>query len=164
MNHRNTASLQRTLDALDLIPALRDPHEKADVRAVLQAEINRRQNPPVHFDWPEPGRFVVNGRSWTSSKGMVLAFMAIAGHMHGMEPLPASYFFSGKRAQASVTQALDRAAETLQLHCKPLADAIKGIGTSRGLIVVKKHAPNIHCSSAWLTEFSNRAAALGYEA
>lgn len=156
--------LQRAADQLPLLPALRDPHALAAVRSVLQAEIDRRISLPVRLALERPGVFLVDGRALPpAGKGMLVAFLAFSFDQGGMEPWPASAFFHGKRAQACAIQALDRAAEAVALRCRPLAEAIQGIGTSRGLIVVKRRPREVVCSSAWLVEISQRAAALGYE-
>ena len=165
MSPRDLAALlQRTADQLPQLPALRDPHALAAVRAVLQAEIGRRAAPAVRLVWERPDLLLVDGRPLPPvGKGMPLAFMALAMDQAGMEPLPASALFPGKRADASAIQALGRAAEAVTLRCRPLAEAIQGIGTSRGLVVVKRRPHQVECSSPWLAQFYQRAAALGYE-
>lgn len=163
MKRRDTAALQRVINFLYLIPAMNDPDVHDDVRAVLQAEIDRRKPPVPRFVWERPDRFVVDGRPVHHvGKGLPLAFMVFAAHQAGMEPFPASVFFPGKRAQASATQSLDYAASALPARHFQLARAIARIGTSKGLVLVKRQGPDVDCSSPWMVEFSRRAHALGY--
>lgn len=158
------ALLQRTADQLPHLPALRDPHALAAVRNVLQAEMGRLAAPTVRLVWERPDLWLVDGRSLPhEGKGLPLAFMALALDEAGIEPLPVSAFFPGKRAEASAIQALGRAADALGMRCRPLAEAIHGIGTSRGLVVVKRRPYQVECSSPWMAQFYQRAAALGYE-
>lgn len=95
---------------------------------------------PIDFKLCRGGRFTVDGvPAPAPGKGLMLAWLTLAGMQYRHAPLRPEWVFTGSRSMASAKQALDRAAETVKPISPDLAAVIDALGVRRGELAMKRN-------------------------
>lgn len=95
---------------------------------------------PIDFKLCRGGRFTIDGTPVRySGKGLMLAWLALAGVQYRHVPLRPELVFEGRRWSASTVQALDRAIAAVKPINLDLANAIAALGVQRGELVLKEN-------------------------
>lgn len=107
---------------------------------LLQAlnDIEALSREPVDFKLCKGGQFTVNGIAVPrSGKGLMLAWLTLAGIKYRLGALRPEWVFSGRRWSASTVQALDRAVDAVKPISPDLAGVFTEMGVRRGELVMK---------------------------
>jgi hypothetical protein len=165
-------SIERQVELLGFLREHADEHYLARNDATVKALFNQLiddalktlQPPPMHFQWTGPRLFHVDGIEMRAKGlGLSLAWMRFAAAQTGVGVPHLGYAFGGKSQPGKcATQALQRAADEVEPVHRRLASAIRGIGTSRGHLVLPGRRPNVICSSPFLVDLARRAEQLGF--
>lgn len=133
---------ETTLNVLrEHLPNIKYLEHKPGAHAwLLQAlnDIEALSREPVDFKLCKGGQFTVNGVAVPrSGKGLMLAWLTLAGIKYRLGALRPELVFKGRRWSASTKQALDRAEEAVKPISPDLANAIRDMGVCRGELVMK---------------------------
>jgi hypothetical protein len=138
MNDADVQVLAQAEQLLKVHPAFRDERRLAVVARALRAEKERLQDTPTVFAWIGREQYLVNGELvHQRGVGLPLAYMVIGHHQQRLGPVRVDGFFRGRRAVASATQALERAATAIEQHGPDMARLIRAIGTTGGVFVFR---------------------------
>lgn len=95
---------------------------------------------PVTFHLSADGRFIVNGVLVPhKGRGLLVAWLVLAGIKYREPPLHASEMFPGPSWRAGYRQALDRAAEAVKPISPNLANVFNAMGLDRGRLVLTEN-------------------------
>lgn len=96
---------------------------------------------PIDFKLCNGGRLTVDGAPIPHpGKGLMLAWLTLAGMQYRHDPLRPEWVFPGRRWSASAVQALDRAVSAVKPISPALANVIDALGVHRGELVMKENA------------------------
>lgn len=101
-------------------------------------DIEAQSREPVDFKLCKGGQFTVNGVAVPrTGKGLMLAWLTLAGITYRLGALRPEWVFTGRRWSASTVQALDRAADAVKPISPDLARVFTDMGVHRGELVLK---------------------------
>jgi hypothetical protein len=141
---------------------LQDARALTLISDLLRGALDALQQPDViEFRWHDPQTFMVNGVVVPcTTRGLIIAWMTLAGAQSHHEPIPADAWFGGRRPAQSVWQAIQTATKAVGAVSPDLAKVIDRVRLSGGTVRLKAKTgqmTRVRCTAGpWLSDIAQR--------